>query len=337
MGDWMGARLSWFAVEGADKAALLARLGFVECGVTSDQYTSPLVGGEFPGGWLVLVADDMGLDLNRLQALAAADGLALGCEIEEHVMFSRLRGFRGGAQIWSVVHDPDVDPRDVSVEGEPPSPFADLRATLAAEQAEDNDPQVDYMFDLPPRLGEKLCGYTHDMLMPVVWSILEPPRRGRSPEAPPRLPEAFRSEILPLLTASGWTPAAQDPAFRGRAWDVTRVVDDRLQVLAFHFRENGPELQFETSFVVLDPPTPAGKLLRAGETHPGRRPPAAGSGESLWRRIADRFRTGPAEPETAADPLAELMLRVKGDLAAIEAFLSSGERNPRLQINRDLS
>ena len=334
----MGARLSWFAVEGADKAALLARLGFVECGVTSDQYASPLVCGEFPGGWLVFVADDMGLDLNRLPALAAADGLALGCEIEEHVMFSRLRGFRGGAQIWSVVHDPDVDPRDVSVEGEPPPPFADLRVTLATEQAEDDDPQVDYMFDLPPRLGEQLCGYTHDRVMPVVWSILEPPRRGRSAEAPPRLPEAFRSEILPFLTASNWTLATQDPAIRGRrAWDVIRVVDDRLQALAFHFREYGRELQFETSFVVLDGPTPAGKLLRAGETRPGRLPPASGSGGSLWRRIADRFRTGPAEPETIADPLAELMLRVKEDLAAIEAFLSSGERNPRLQINRDLS
>lgn len=174
--------------------------------------------------------------------------------------------------------------------------------------------------------------------MPVVWSILEPPRRGRSVEAPPRLPEAFRSEILPLLTASRWTLAAQDPAIRGRrAWDLIRVVDDRLQALAFHFRENGPELQFETSFVVLDGPTPSGKLLRAGETRPGRPRPAMASGESLWRRIADRFRTGPAEPSTAADPLAELILRVKEDLAAIEAFLSSGERNPRQQINRDSS
>jgi hypothetical protein len=282
----------------------------------------------------------MGLDLTRLQALAAEGGVALGCEIEEHVMFSRLRAFRGGAAAWSVTHDPDVDVRGVAVEGDPPPPFADLRATLAAEQATDDSGEVDYMFDLPPRLGEQLCGYAHDRLMPVVWSILEPPRRGRSAEAPPRLPKAFVAEILPLLTAAGWTLAAQDPAFRGRAWDVIRVVDDRIQVLAFHFREKGPELQFETSFVVLDGPTPAGKLLRAGQTRPGRPPPAAGSGESFWRRIADRFRTGSAaEPEgtAAADPLAELMSRVKEDLAAIEAFLNTGERNPRLQINRDSS
>lgn len=334
----MGARLGWLAVEGLDKAALLARLGLGECGVTSDELTSPLVCGEFPGGWLVLVTDDIGLDLDQLQAVAAADGLALACEIEEHVMFSRLRGFRGGAQIWSVVHDPDDGARDVSVEGEPPPPFADLRATLAAEQAEDGDPQVDYMFDLPIRLGEQLCGYTHDRPMPVVWSILERPRRGRAAEPPPRLPEAFRSEILPLLATSGWTLASLDPAIGGRrAWDVVRVANGRLEALAFHFREYGSDRQFETSFVVLDGPTPASKLLRAGETRPVRPPPSPGSGGSLWRRMAERFQTGPAEPSATADPLAALISRVKEDLAAIEAFLSSNERNPRLQINRDSS
>lgn len=305
------------------------------CGVTSDELTSPLVCGELPGGWIVLVADDMGLELDRLQALAAAGGLALGCEIEEHVMFSRLRGFRGGAQIWSITHDPDVDPRDVSVEGEPPPPFADLRATLA-EEAGDGDPQVDYMFDLPVRLGQRLCGYTHDEMMPVVWTILERARRSHDPATPPRLPEAFRTEILPLLTASGWTLATQDPAIRGRrAWDVVRVANGRLEALAFHFRENGSDVQFETSFVVLDSPIPGGEVQRAGQTRPTRPAPPPGTGGSLWRRIADRFRTGPPESSPPADPLDDLILRVKEDLAAIEAFLSTGERNPRLQINRD--
>lgn len=332
----MGARLSWLAVEGADKAAVLARLGFVECGVTSDELASPLVCGEFPGGWLVLVADDMEL-AERLPQFDAADGLTLACEIEEHVMFSRLRAFRGGAQAWSITHDPDVDRYGVAVEGEPPPPFAALRASLAAEQEQDADEDVDVMFDLPPRLGEQLCGYAHDRLAPVVWSILRPAGRTRSSEAPPRLPEAFRSEILPRLAASGWTLASQDPAICGRrAWDVVRVANDRLEALAFHFRENGPDLQFETSFVVLDGPTPAGKVVRAGETRPVRPAPAAGSGGSLWRRIADRFRTEPAESSAPTDPLGELVSRVQEDLAAIEAFLSSGERNPRVQINRDV-
>jgi hypothetical protein len=326
----MGARLNWLAVEGGDKAALLARLGFVETGVASDEINSPLSCAEFPGGWLVLVSTDMGLDLDAALPIASADGLALACEIEEHVMVSRLRAFHQGAPAWTVTHDPDVDPRDVTVEGEPPPPFADLRAALAAEQA-DGDADVDYMFDLPPRLGGQLCGYAYDKLIPVVWTVLERGRRARGVETPPRLPEAFSTEILPLLTASGWALAAQDPDFRGRAWDVIRIVDDHLEALAFYWRENGPDLEFETSFVVLDGPSPSSNVLRAGETRPIRPPPSTGG--SFWRRIADRFRTDSTEPRTPVDPLAELVSRVKDDLAAIEAFLTFGEQNPRIRIN----
>jgi RecB family exonuclease len=74
-------------------------------------------------------------------------------------------------------------------------------------------------------------------------------------------------------------------------------------------------------------------VVRAGATRPVR--PAPSPGGSLWRRIADRFRTEPVDPAAAADPLVELVSRVKEDLAAIEVFLSSGERNPRIRINRD--
>jgi hypothetical protein len=336
----MGARLNWLAVESADTSELLTRLGLAARGIASEESGAPLACAEFPGGWLVLVSTDMGLDLDRMSASASAESLVLACEIEEHVMVSRLRGFRGGAQVWSITHDPDVDPHGASVEGEPP-PFADLRATLAAEQAKDADGEVDYMFDLPVRLGQRLCGYAHDEIMPVVWTILEPARRKQEAAPPPRLPEVFGSEILPRLAASGWTLASQNPAIRGRrAWDVVRVANGRLEALAFHFRENGADLQFETSFVMLDGPTPGGKVVRAGETRPVRPAPAAGAGGSLWRRIADRFRTEPAEPSALTpaptDPLAELVLRVQEDLAAVEAFLSSGERSPRLQINRDV-
>lgn len=329
----MGVRLNWLAVEGADKAALLARLGLVESGVASDELNAPLACAEFPDEWLVLVSTEMGLDLDQALPLASAGGLAMGCEMEEHVMFSRLRAFRGGAPAWTVTHDPDGDLRDVAVEGEPPPPFADLRAALAAEQAEDGDGQVDYMFDLPPRLGQKLCGYAYDELRPVVWTILEPARSARGPQVPARLPAAFTSELLPLLAASGWALAAQDPDFRGRAWDVTRVVDGRREALAFFWQENGPQLQFETSFVVLEGTGSTGKVLRAGETRPMRPAGSPSSGGSLWRRIADRFRTSATDPSLSADPLVELVSRVKEDLAAIEAFLSSGEQSPRIRVN----
>lgn len=326
----MGVRLNWLAVEGADKAALLARLSFVESGTASDELTSPLACGEFPGGWLVLVSDDMGFDLDQALSLASADRLAVGCEMEEHVMFSRLRAFRDGALAWAVTHDPDIDPHGVTVEGEPPPPFADMRAALSAEQAGD-DGGVDYMFDLPFRLGEQLCGYAYDVMRPVAWTLLEPSRRAREVDAPARLPQAFASELLPWLEATGWTLAAQDPEFRGRAWDVTRIIEGRRQLLSFIWQEQGRQLQFETSFLVLGATGWTGDVLLAGEIRPVR-PAAKASGGSLWRRIADQFRTE-AEPPPA-DRLAQLFARVKEDLAAIDAFLTAGDPDPRILVRQ---
>jgi hypothetical protein len=330
----MGVRLNWLAVEGADKAALLARLGFVESGAASDEFNAPLACASFPDGWTVLVSGDMGLDLDRALPLASTGGLALGCEAEEHVMFSRIRAFRDGAPAWAVTHDPDIDLRGAAVEGEPPPPFADLRAALAAKQAEDDSGQVDYMFDLPVRLGQQLCGYVYDVPFPVVWTILEPSRSGRGAEAAPRLPHAFTSEFLPQLQASGWTLlAAQDPDFRGRVWDVTRVVEGRRQVLSFLWQEHGPQLQFETSFLLLGGTAPTDDVLLAGETRPVRSGSQA-SGRSLWRRIADQFRAAPAvDPAVPGDPLAKLIARVTEELEALDAFLTSGVPNPRIQIN----
>jgi hypothetical protein len=134
-GVWMGVRLNWLAVERGDKAALLARLGLVEAGVASDELDSAFVCAVFPGGWLLLVSPEMGLDLDHVLPWASAERLALGGEVEEHVMFSRLRAFRGGAPAWAVTHDPDVDVRGVAVTGEPPPAFEHVCAALAAEQA----------------------------------------------------------------------------------------------------------------------------------------------------------------------------------------------------------
>jgi hypothetical protein len=327
----MGVRLSWLAVAGADRQALLARLGFIEVGMASDELNSALACAVFPSGWLVFVSDDMGLDLDQALPLASADGFAVGCEIEEHVMFSRLRAFRGGASAWTVTHDPEVDPRGVAVEGEPPPRFADLRAALATAQADD-DGGVDYMFDLPIRLGQQLCGYAHDQPLPVAWAILERPGRARGVEAPARLPHAFTSELLPLLQGAGWTLAGQDPEFRGRAWDVTRVVEGRLQVLSFFWQEQGPRLQFETSFLVLDGASWSNEALLTGHIRPARAGDQAW-GRSLWRRLADRFGTGGGEPPAPVDRLAQLIVHVREELAAVEAFLTSGDQAPGIVIS----
>src|SRR6266540_5426370 len=104
-------------------------------------------------------------------------------------------------------------------------------------------------------------------------------REGRGPGTA----AAFTSELLPLLQAAGWSLAAQDPHFRGRFWDVTRVVEGRRQLLAFFWQENGPQLQFETRFLVLDGTSWTDDVLLTGEIRPLRSAGQA-SGRPLWRR-----------------------------------------------------
>lgn len=70
--------------------------------MVSDEFGSAVACAEFPDGWFVLVSQGMGLDLDEALPRASAGGLALGCEVEEHVMFSRLRALRGGFPAWAV-------------------------------------------------------------------------------------------------------------------------------------------------------------------------------------------------------------------------------------------
>lgn len=338
----MGGRLNWLAVERGDKAALLAQLGVTEGGLTSDALSEPLVCAELPGGWGVLVSQDMGLDLDRALPLASVQGLALGCEIEEHVMFSRLRAFRGGVPAWSVTHDPEVEPDGVTVEGEAPPALHDIRAALAAEWGADEG--VDYMFDVPVRLGRQLCGYSHDESPPVMWTVLERRgRRGRAPasarapaartppEARPRLPAAFRSELLPRLEASGWALAADRSRLQKGDWCVTRIHEGRQQQQDFMWRDDGLHPVFETSFLVREGADWNDPILLAGgirAVREGGRP----AGTPLWRWIVDQYRKRPDEPPV--DPLDKLIARVKEDLASVEALLSRGEQDWRIDISR---
>jgi len=327
----MGVRMNWLAVEGGDRASLLAEMGLAESGVASDELNSPLACAEFLGGWFVLVSNDGGVDLDQALPLASQYGLAVGCELEEHVMFSRLRAFRGGARAWSVTHDPDVDADGVSVEGEPPPPFEDLRAALAAEQAESGEDEVDHMFDLPVRLGQQICGYAHDEPRPVVWTILERAGRRRATEPDRGLADAFHSEIFPRLASEGWSFAAEDPDFSGRAWAVTRLINGRRELLRLFWRQDGPQLEFETKVVVFDGDKWTDKALFSGEALP-RRAAGGAPGRSLWRRIADHFSGDAPEKPAPPDPLAQLVSRVKEDLAAIDDCLTSGAENPRVRI-----
>ena len=76
--------------------------------------------------------------------------------LEEHVMFSHIEYWRGGARQWSVSHSGEADDRDLKFEGLLPEPFDALRHKQTS-RADDGD-----FFDIPVQMGDQLTGYRYD-------------------------------------------------------------------------------------------------------------------------------------------------------------------------------
>ncbi|HKR87369.1 MAG TPA: hypothetical protein VJS38_04280 [Phenylobacterium sp.] len=325
----MGANLNWLAVQGVDKVDLLERLGFVEAGLSSDELNVPVACAVLPKSWVVIASWGKGLDLDRLLPRASAGTLALGGEMDDRVMFSQLGAFQDGAPAWAVTHDPDRGLDNVTVQGEPPGLLAQVRAELVAEQAGDGFEDVDYMFEAPVRLSERLCGYHPEAPLPVEWKILEPAGGRRRPSPDLRLADAFRSELLPQLEGSGWTLAARDAEFRGRAWDVTRVLDGRRQWLSFTWREDCVGPAFETSFLVFSGQAWDSPHLMVGAVRQ-MRAAAPRQGGAFWRRLLGRADdVSRPRPE---DRMVEFVGPIREDLAALDRFLVSGEPDARIEV-----
>jgi hypothetical protein len=89
-------------------------------------------------------------------AKLSENGEVVLLSLEEHVMFSHIEYWRGGAQQWSVSHSGDVSDTDLNSTGDPPEQFGLLRQAQI-ERADDGD-----FFDIPVRMGEQLTGYRYD-------------------------------------------------------------------------------------------------------------------------------------------------------------------------------
>jgi hypothetical protein len=171
----MGAALSWFAVRGCSRDEALAELG-LELGLEVGEDLPDRLGvGELPGGWLLFTSSDLGeLFESRFVALSC-HGPAVGCAIEEHVMFMEARGFTDGAERWRVVHDPDNGTYHLGVQGDPPAELESIRRAAVAEQEAEGgeDAGVDYISDVPLDLAKTICGFKHDDDWPETLSFFE--------------------------------------------------------------------------------------------------------------------------------------------------------------------
>jgi hypothetical protein len=178
----MGFSISWIGVKGRSKQDVLAELDLIDTGTPDPGNRAKFSCAELPGSWLIVYARDCDYaSPKRIEALARG-GFAMGCVIEDHVMYSSLRAFEGGSESWSVIHDAQKGLYDLTVQGAVPAQLNDIRERLTREQEEDSEePAVDFIFDIPVALGAALCGYRYDgeegSLTPQ-FTVLRRPQRG---------------------------------------------------------------------------------------------------------------------------------------------------------------
>lgn len=159
----MGFSHSYIAVQGLEPAQALEVLGMEVARVTEpdDTELSGLLMGELQDGWLLLLSDDYDNALEGKLAQLAGSGPAVACAVNEHVMVSEARGYEAGTEVWRVVRDCEEGTYALEVTGNPPSQLDSIFRKARAEQEKEGgeDSGVDFIFDVPPKLVESICGF----------------------------------------------------------------------------------------------------------------------------------------------------------------------------------
>lgn len=162
----MSYSISWLGVRGTPKAEVLARLCLRDTDESDEANESPVSGAELPTGWYVLFLNDLTHPFVAPRALQKlSEGCeVVGCQIEEHVMFSAAFHYSDGRHGWSITHESYKGLYNLEVEGSASAFVAELHAGARSHQDKEGGENagVDYIFDVPLEAAERLCGYRHD-------------------------------------------------------------------------------------------------------------------------------------------------------------------------------
>ena len=160
----MSHSISWIGVHGRHKDEVLSALGLVDTGAPVGDRIRPFAMTTLPGDWLIVMSNNMEYASPARLAALSAGAEVLGVQIEEHVMFSGLRAFRDGAEVWSVTHDCNHGLDHAAVTGTPPALLQPIIDNLRAQQAAEggDDAEVDMVFDAPIEAAAAICGFRHD-------------------------------------------------------------------------------------------------------------------------------------------------------------------------------
>ncbi|OXE37324.1 MAG: hypothetical protein CGW95_02225 [Phenylobacterium zucineum] len=321
----MGVKASWLAMQRPDREAVLEALGLTEIGDCSYCLTGDYTCADLPNGWFVIVDNKQQLDLTPALGSVSAKLFALKGEMSETVMVSELIGYEGGAQVWSVVHDPDVDINGAQVEGVPPPAFAQIKALLTAQMEED-DEEVDFMFDLPLDLSEAICGFRPDKIAFSEWTQLSLKSRLANARAQTKvsLRAEMKKELIPFMLARGWAAQTDsESGGSGNSFDFHRRFGPYNCQLGFEYASS-PDLWISPAFYIQDVSTPDKRNVVSG------RPVYKTHHIPFWKRLLGLEKPPPPIPD---DPVADQIEKTKALVMDMEAYIETGELRATIGVS----
>lgn len=157
----MSVSLAWFAAQGISPEEFLERTGFEDTGEVDEYFEEEHSAGQLPGGWYVIVSNQVGLLEPAKLAQWSAGGRLVAVALDEGSMNSIAMEWKDGRQVWSAAHDGSEGGDRLDVEGQLPAIFEELQSEATAIAAEGGE-GVDVVFDIPLDLAAEITGFRHD-------------------------------------------------------------------------------------------------------------------------------------------------------------------------------
>ena len=122
----MSVDRGWIAAKGISFRKLVEELGFSLMGITweLDTKEADITAARFESGWFTILFRGNPLHAADTEIIADASvhaELIISCAASEHSMTSQAWGFRGGEEIWDILHAPDLGQTHLEVNGPPRS------------------------------------------------------------------------------------------------------------------------------------------------------------------------------------------------------------------------
>ena len=325
----MGVTTGWLALQGLNRESVLEAMGLVEVGDCSDYLNCDYTCADLPNGWFVVVANDRRFEVTQALKAVSAHGAALGGWMSETVMVSELYSYAAGAQVWSVVHDPDEDFHGAQVEGAPPPAYDEIRARLLAESEADADGDedgTDYLFDLPLDLSVAVCGFRPDAASAGEWTQLQ--LKGAAAKSHPKSKTSLRAEmkkeLIPFMLARGWAEQAINASDSpGNGLNFHRRLGNYTCQLWFDY-SSSPDVRISPRFSIKDVSSQDHRGIVQGNPRDTIRH------IPFWKRLLGLEKPPPPIPD---DPNAAQIEKAKALAVDMEAFIDTGEVRPTIQVS----